>query len=182
MNEEELAEYNASIRSSNGALQYGGEGFLRMKYGTWISERGDNQSLYGTNIRVIRYADVLLMAAEAYNRSDKALNKEQKALKYINLVRDRAKLPPLSSNGDQLFEDIKKERRLELAFENVRFQDLIRWGDAAEVLKDQGKKVPRGDGTFVEVTDAGFKDRNWFLPIPADEMNVNPNIDQNPGY
>lgn len=182
LNEEELSEYNASIRSSSGALQYGGEGFLRMKYATWISERGDNQSLYGTNIRVIRYADVLLMAAEAYNRSHNALNKEQKALEYINLVRDRAELPPLSSNGDQLFEDIKKERRLELAFENVRFQDLIRWGDAADVLKNQGKKVPRGDGTFIEVVDAGFKDRNWFLPIPADEMNVNPNIEQNPGY
>ena len=118
------------------------------------------------------------MAAEAYNRS----NQDQKALEYINLVRERAELPPLTSAGEQLFADIKLERRLELAFENVRFQDLIRWGDAAEVLKDQGKQIPRGDGTYIEVADAGFKDRNWYLPIPADEMNVNPNIEQNPGY
>ena len=178
LSEEELKEYGTSLRSSSGSLQYGGEGFLRMKFGTWISERGDNQSLYGTNIRVLRYADVLLMAAEAYNRS----NQDQKALEYINLVRERAELPPLTSAGEQLFADIKLERRLELAFENVRFQDLIRWGDAAEVLKDQGKQIPRGDGTYIEVADAGFKDRNWYLPIPADEMNVNPNIEQNPGY
>lgn len=183
LNEVELAEtYGASLRSSSGSLQYGGEGFLRMKFGTWISERGDDQSLYGTNIRVLRYADVLLMAAEAYNQGEAALGGDTKALELVNQVRSRVQLPPLVSTGNQLFADIKRERRLELAFENVRFQDLVRWGDAAEVLKDQGKRIPRGDGTFVEMTDAGFKERNWLLPIPATEMNVNPNMDQNPGY
>lgn len=178
LNEEELAEFGASIRSSAGNLQYGGEGYLRLKYGAWVVEKGDNTNNYGTNLRLMRYANVLLMAAEAYNRS----GNDTRALDYINQVRARVELSPLTSAGDQLFEDIKKERRLELAYEHVRYQDLIRWGDAATVLADRGKRVSRGDGTYIENPDAGFKERNWLLPFPETEMNVNPNLEQNPGW
>ncbi|MCC8132685.1 MAG: RagB/SusD family nutrient uptake outer membrane protein [Tannerellaceae bacterium] len=180
LNEEEMAEYGTSVRAidGSGTLQYGGEGYLRLKYGAWYVEKGTTWGEYGTNIRLMRYSDVLLMAAEAYNRS----GNDSRALTYINQVRERVELPPLTSTGDQLFEDIKTERRLELAFEHVRYQDLIRWGDAPTVFADQGKQVPRGDGTFIELADAGWKEKNWFLPFPEDEMNVNPNIQQNPGW
>jgi len=179
LNEEEMSKFGTSVRSSDGIFQYGGEGYLRLKYATWMAERGASAIIqYGTNIRVLRYADVLLMAAEAYNRS----GNDSRALECINQVRSRVELPPLSSNGDRLFEDIKLERRLELAYENVRYQDLIRWGDAAEVFANQGKKIPRGDGTYIEIADAGFKERNWLFPIPEAEINVNQNIEQNPGW
>jgi hypothetical protein len=132
------------------------------------------------NFRITRYADVLLMAAEAYNR--KSAPDDNKALGYINQVRQRAQLPNLTSTGSQLFADLKTERRLELAFEFVRFQDLVRWGDAATVLANQGKSIPKGDGTYFSFPDAGFKAKNMLLPFPDTEISVNPNITQNPGW
>ena len=134
----------------------------------------------GTNYRITRYADVLLMAAEAYNR--KSSPDDAKALEYINMVRERAQLQDLNSTGDALFEDIKTERRLELAFEFVRYQDLIRWGDAYEILADQGKLIPKGDGTYYSNPDAGFTEKNWLLPFPDSEISVNMNLVQNPGW
>ena len=89
---------------------------------------------------------------------------------------------------DDLFEDIGLERRLELAFEWVRYQDLIRWGDAASVLADQGKTTCLGtldsDGNlqYMTTSDAGFKSYNVLLPFPETEITVNPYITQNTGY
>lgn len=180
--EELISEYGGSFRNSEGNLPYGTEGHIRIKHGAFVDETPGEEyhTISGMNFRITRYADVLLMAAEAYNR--KAAPDDKKALAYVNQVRTRAQLPALTSTGDQLFEDIKTERRLELAFEFVRYQDLIRWGDAAKVLADQGKKIPRGDGTYFEFPDAGFKERNWLLPFPDTEINVNPNLVQNPGW
>ena len=120
------------------------------------------------------------MAAEAYNR--KSAPDDVKSLGYINQVRKRAQLPNLTSTGNQLFADIKTERRLELAYEFVRYQDLVRWGDAPTVLANQGKSIPKGDGTYYSFLDAGFKAKNTLLPFPETEISVNPNITQNPGW
>lgn len=105
-------------------------------------------------------------------------------------------------------DDLKLERRLELAMEAVRFQDLIRWGDAPIVLADKGKKLPNflivpkeGNDlttakgiynaqydTSVSYTEnerelAGWTpNRDELLPYPENEIEVNPNIVQNPGY
>lgn len=181
MNEEELAALGGSMRQ-NGTLQYGSSGYIRLKYAPWMSETqgSDYTTHFGTNIRITRYADVLLMAAEAYNRS--TTPNDAKALGYINAVRNRVGLSPLTSTGDALFVDIKKERRLEFSFEFIRYQDLVRWGDAAAVLANQGKSLPKGDGTFYSFPDAGFKAKNVLLPIPESEMNVNKNIKQNTGW
>ena len=183
MNEEELInDFGGSFRDSDGNLPYGTYGCIRLKHGSWVAETPgeDYHTISGMNFRITRYADVLLMAAEAYNR--KASPDDAKALGYINQVRQRVELPPLSSGGEQLFSDIKLERRLELAFEFVRYQDLIRWGDAATALVDQGKLIPRGNGTNFEFADAGFKERHWLMPFPDTEINVNPNLVQNPGW
>ena len=51
-----------------------------------------------------------------------------------------------------------------------------------KVLVNQGKKIPRGDGTYFDFPDAGFKKRNLLLPFPDTEINVNPNLEQNPGW
>jgi hypothetical protein len=143
---------------------WGWGGYIRVKYGTRTSEtNGENGAVlelnYGTNLRLLRYADVLLMAAEANHFA----GDDGKAAIYLNQVRSRANLGTYT--GD-IFEAIVRERQMELCFEGVRFLDLIRWGKAPEVL-----------GSFGFV--AG---KHELYPIPADEMRNNTNAVQNPGY
>lgn len=143
---------------------WGWDGFIRVKYGTRMDETsGENGAVaelnYGTNLRILRYADVLLMAAEANHFA----GDDGKAGTYLNQVRSRANLDAYT--GD-IFEAIVKERQMELCFEGVRFLDLIRWGKASDVLGSMG---------FV----AGKHD---LYPIPQDEMRNNTNAVQNPGY
>ena len=137
------------------------------------------------NYRMMRYAEVLLLAAEANLGSN-----SKKALECINEVRKRAHLAELTTVS---LDDIKKEKRLELFSEGCRFQDLVRWGDAYQAMKEQGLKVPNtldGDGEFGTVkADAstnptgGFKQgKNELLPFPNLEITVNPNMVQNPGW
>ncbi len=68
------------------------------------------------------------MAAEAYYR----LSDENSCRTELNKVRNRAQLADITATGNDLFEAIVKERQLELAFEGVRYTDLVRWGRAAE--------------------------------------------------
>ena len=140
------------------------------------------------NLRAMRYAEVLLYAAEAHVQGGGDISK---ALDYVNQVRTRARLTPL---GAVTMDDIKKERRLELWMEGCRYQDLVRWGDAATVLADRGKERPQlqwnAAGTEEEIDwaaqtnpTAGFKaGKHELLPFPTTEMNVNSAMTQNPGY
>jgi hypothetical protein len=170
----------------DGNFVYGCPGLVRLKYTTWADETSSAAGAvpdlcYGTNLRIMRYADVLLMAAEAYLQSSKA----NLALPLINQVRSRVNLPALTS---VTMDNIKLERRLELAFEGPRYQDLVRWGDAATVLKDQGKSVPTGKVVggqlqFITKANAGFvAPKNNMFPIPFNELSSNPNVKQNAGY
>jgi starch-binding outer membrane protein, SusD/RagB family len=128
----------------------------RSEYNTVATNWG-----YGINERVLRYADVLLMLAEAkFNDS-----KNSEALALINQIRTRAKLPVKSS---LTYDDIKLERRLELAMEGWRFFDLKRWGDAASAL----------------TTSDGFvAGKSEYFPIPLSEITKSGGmLVQNPGY
>jgi len=139
-------------------------GYFRVKYGTFADETNGpvGELNYGTNLRLIRYADVLLMASEAYYRQ----GNESKALSELNKVRSRAGLTNVTASGQGLFDAIVKEREVELAFEGVRFFDLVRWGLASQVL---GSKFVVG--------------KHELFPIPLDEMTNNSKIgEQNPGY
>ncbi|GGE99140.1 RagB/SusD family nutrient uptake outer membrane protein [Flavobacterium limi] len=146
---------------------WGMEGYFRLKYGSLKSETvaspGVAELNYGTNIRLIRFADVLLMAAEANLLAGNTTD----AQKYFTKVRDRVDLPVKTVTLDA----IKTERRLELAFEGFRFLDLIRWGDAATVLKNQGFKK---NGNFV--------DKHSLYPIPSAEILNNSKMTPNPGW
>jgi hypothetical protein len=170
----------------------GNEGLWRWKYLPKQSEEfviawGGNFS----NTPVLRYADVLLMLAEACVKTN-----NPDADNYLNIVRTRAKLSP---KLNITLEDVKLERRLELAMEALRFQDLSRWGDAPSVLADKGKKLPTfrvtartAEGLPLswgaeyadnEKPDAGFTPgRDEYLPFPQTEINVNDWLEQNPGY
>ena len=145
---------------------YDFEGIIRRKYGNYLTESslangGSISSNYMTNWRFIRYADVLLMAAEAYYR----MGDEASARTELNKVRSRAKLADITSTGNDLFEAIVTERQLELALEGVRFQDLVRWGRAEQELGPLG---------FI-----GGK--HELLPIPNDDVRSG-GIEQNPNY
>ena len=122
------------------------EGLIRRKYGTFANQSGfpnqeptSKEFNYGTDFVLLRYADVLLMAAEANNK--KAAPDDAKALGYVNQVRTRPSTdlaPLVGLTGATLFNAIVAERRLELAFEGHRFADLVRWGLADEELGDLG--------------------------------------------
>lgn len=102
-----------------------------MKYITAVSSGGDSRA----NWKVIRYADVLLMLAEALNENGKT----DMALQYLNQVRERAGLEGyLNLTKDEAREKIYIERRLELAFEGQRWFDLVRIGRAYNIMKDYG--------------------------------------------
>jgi len=125
---------------------------------------------WGHHRRLIRYADVLLMAAEALNENDKPGD----ALVYLNDIRARARegnssiLPDITTTQkDSLRDFILLERRYELALEGHRFWDLVRTGKAPEVLGPLG---------FVT-------GKNEFLPIPQNEIDISQgNLEQNPNY
>lgn len=126
----------------------------------------------GNNYRFIRYADVLLMYAEALNE----LGQTTQAYPYVDRVRARAGLAPLSTVmpglGQQQFRDqLKHERITELSGEGHRWDDLDRWGDL-------GPQLAGRDAGF-----ANFKPgRDELLPIPQQDIDADPNLHQNPGY
>ncbi|PKP10920.1 MAG: hypothetical protein CVU09_05210 [Bacteroidetes bacterium HGW-Bacteroidetes-4] len=117
------------------------------------------------NIRLIRYADVVLMAAEAAYKSGDA----PKALGYVNQVRTRARLSGETGYPEDLpaitFEDIVHERRLELAMEPHRLFDLVRW-NLAEKYMNGITLASMGEGLVVNFE----KGKHEFFPIPAREM------------
>ncbi len=119
---------------------------------------------YLNNFRTIRYAEVLLMAAEAFNRL--TTPNDTKAQGYLNQVRQRAfgnNLNNISSTGTTLKQAIWDERRLELAMEGDRFFDLVRTGQAATKI-------------------TGFMaGKHELFPIPQEEISIS-GITQNPGY
>jgi hypothetical protein len=121
-----------------------------------------------TNIPIFRFAEVLLMAAEAINEANGGPTAE--AYEYINQVRNRAGLSDLSGLSKAEFHDaIKQERTYELAFEMKRRFDLIRWGDFVEEMNDD------------PAVDVTISDQHKRYPIPQVEIDVT-DLEQNPGY
>jgi hypothetical protein len=127
----------------------------------------------GLDIYVFRYADVLLMLAEAANED----NDLQTALDAINKVRERAKLDPLQNIGkDELRKAIQQERSWELVGEGHRKFDLVRWGIWLETVKAAtSEEIP--------LRSNSYQKKYEYLPIPAGEIQKNPNLaPQNEGY
>ncbi|MDR7129694.1 hypothetical protein J2X69_002039 [Algoriphagus sp. 4150] len=123
---------------------------------------------------VLRYADVLLMYAEALNEI--SFQPDGEAFVLLNQIRSRAGLPEMTSSASgpeylitsqQEFRDaVAKERRVELAFEGHRWFDLIRTDEALNVLSDKG-----------------MQSHHVLFPIPQSQIDINPGvIEQNPGY
>lgn len=135
----------------------------------------------GVNWRLIRYADVLLMLAEAENE----LGNSGTAIGLINQVRQRAEIADLPAGLSQqdVFEAIVDERIMELTGEGHRFLDLVRWGLADDVM-GQGSTIAGGRHPKSLAGESAFftPNRDELLWIPVPELNANPNLVQNPGY
>ncbi|WP_170312515.1 RagB/SusD family nutrient uptake outer membrane protein [Botryobacter ruber] len=126
------------------------------------------------NYRFIRYSDVLLMYAEVLNN----LNRTAEAYQYVNRVRQRAGLAPLlpTLTKEQFQAQIEHERVTELAGEGHRWNDLDRWGyfESQAKLNELIQRDP-AFSTFV-------LGRHRLLPLPQVDVDINPNLDQNPNY
>jgi tetratricopeptide (TPR) repeat protein len=162
---------NAPFLAGNGpagvlyGTGYQHTGFFNKKYIPRVGDLnlGDSKLTNPNNYRAIRYADVLLMAAEAFNK----VGNDDKARTYVNLVRARAfgdNNHNYTSGGSGLGDLIFLERRRELVGEGHRFFDLVRTG--------RGNLIPN----FT-------RDKNEVFPIPYEEIQFsNGNWQQNPGY
>jgi len=131
------------------------------------------------NYSMMRYAEVLLIAAEAAVE----LGDNASATTYMNMVRARARAggswkntepsaEPADISGTVTVNDVLEERRFELAFECKRWYDIARRKIGNEVFSASG----------LEGEKPAFTDDDYLLPLPGDELERNPNLTQNPGY
>ncbi|MGB6152973.1 MAG: RagB/SusD family nutrient uptake outer membrane protein, partial [Pricia sp.] len=122
----------------------------------------DNRRVQDPNVPMLRYADVLLMHAEAINETGSTAD----AIPFLNQVRERAGLAPTTASSQaEVRQAIRDERMVEFAFEGLRYHDLVRWGEALNEIE--------------ELTDPD----KIIWPIIAREIDLNPNLlPQNPGY
>ncbi|RHJ92169.1 RagB/SusD family nutrient uptake outer membrane protein [Parabacteroides bouchesdurhonensis] len=134
----------------------------------------DNMPL---NFPLIRLADVMLMYAEAQNE---AAGADQSVYDAINAVRKRAgvKELPAGLSQSQMRERIYHERMVELCGEGQRYSDIRRW----KIAKDVVDGVWMTEFTGVKIRQRGFPDNYYLWPIPQKEMDLNPNLVQNPGW
>lgn len=154
---------------------------------------------------IMRYAEVLLSYLEAVNEATPG-NVDQQLLDLtINDIRDRVNLPPVQiaevATQDLVRQAVRKERRVELAFEGFRYYDVLRWEIAEQELNhtftgvklsnDPAAPNYRGSGSTASKVDENlyyqFEVRTWdshnrYFPIPQNDININKNLEQNPGY
>ena len=135
----------------------------------WTQDYGPNTQDAGNDWVIIRYADVLLMHVEAIMGGTGSTGNAA-ALESFQEVRNRAGLTSTVTSISQ--DDLLVERRVEFAFENQRFFDLLRFGVAASVL-----------GDYANDNGYTFSGTDLLLPIPAREINLSGGVlTQNPGY
>ena len=184
----EDGDFRKDISLSEGYINKNTDEFVaipfieKFRYEHSIQGRPDN------NWPIYRYADVLLMLAEAINEQS---GPNDVAYGYLNQVRDRADLPPVSDlSQDEFRAVLLHERRIELAFENHRWFDLRRYLSTSEIielfnahaaLEKANPTTPRGIVPF-SAGDYEFNAYEILFPIPDRELLVNPKLRQNEGY
>ena len=150
---------------------------------------------------IIRLSELYLNYAEALNEAN---GPSQQVYDALNMVRDRAGIPTIEeawsdatiaanagkhTNPEGLREIIQQERMIELAFEGHRYNDLRRWKIAEQYLSTplRGWSVNESsEANFYSIRDIGIRSfstpRDYFHPISFDELSINPNLVQNPGW
>lgn len=140
---------------------------------------------------LVRLAEIYLSYAECANEADPA---NPDALKYLNLIRERAGIPqygteglPVPASQEAMREAIRRERRVELAFENNRFFDVRRWkiGEQTQSGPMYGLNISADMPDFLKVVTFEtrvFNKRHYFFPIPSNDVNNDRQLVQNPGW
>src|SRR5690606_19312791 len=136
------------------------------------------------NFPLLRYADVLLMYAEAKNELG---DMDEAGLK-VKMVRDRAHATDSTAhmlNQEDMRQFIRNERYRELAFEGLRKFDLVRWGifvnTMSRLARDIEQNTPQGR-KYTAFGPKNVSDRHVLLPIPLDELSLNREMRQNLGW
>lgn len=125
------------------------------------------------NWRIIRYADVLLMYAEAENEAN---GPSTAVLNALNQVRQRANMPEYTLQDQATMREyIREERVLEFSLEGTRYYDLLRWGQIPDRFVNNPEFRENTGGVF-------YQPGREYLPIPQSEIATNPLYPQNPGY
>ncbi|MDX1909070.1 MAG: RagB/SusD family nutrient uptake outer membrane protein [Bacteroidia bacterium] len=165
--------YVGEVLPDGSAIVQDNPGIFGERYNqkAWIPTGAGGNGNGGGNIRVLRYADILLIAAEALNE----LGRSAEALPYLNAVRARARAGSIFVLKDVTTTDqatlrtlIWRERRAELAMEQGRWFDLQRQGRAGTVMQALGKNFVTG--------------KHELLPLPQSEIDISGTLTQNPGY
>ena len=160
--------YYPTINAGDGGYTYPSRGASAVSANIkkYVVGSGPNICFMSTpqNAHVIRFSDVLLTYAEAIMMIQGGVSAQPDALAAFNKVRARAGLAPLASID---VDAVLQERRAEFAFEGHRWFDLLRSGKAIEIMSIHGKNIDT---------------HNLLFPIPSSELEVNPKLEQNPGY
>ena len=192
---------DADLESSLVADSRSNSGYLNRKWGV---ERNVADYYESMDYPVIRYAEVLLNYAEAAFELNEQISDQDLDLS-LNLVRLRVNpnMPKLTNafataNGLSMREEIRRERTVELYLEGFRLDDLKRWKTAeTEMPQDQlGVQVtgtwyesnwaaqsrPLKDGCIQLYTGRTWSQKNYLYPLPSDQLQLNPQLKQNPGW
>ena len=207
--EEKLMDFRRGLNCEKYDETYANYGYYFMKLLPWASDLiPNNATVTQENRNIMRYAEVLLLYAEAC-----AMTNDPDGLKYLNMVAERAGAPTYSS---LTMENVKMEKWFELAWEGTRFWDLVRWGDAPTALHFKAHdETPYLHDEFYVHDSKGkmtsgkphkahiyFHDDGWaangggyvtgkheLLPFPFDVISINPwneetgeGLKQNPGW
>lgn len=156
---------------------------LILKYCKWDAYTPKEKNDWANNLPILRYTDVKLMYAEALNELEYNGDINSEPFKILNAVRKRAgldALTPVELYDQETFRNaIIQERRVEFAFEGIRWYDLIRWGIAVQTMNDHFMHSDEGSGRYK------VSNYQLLLPIPFAEMAAynNPEVMwQNEGY
>ena len=192
--DDEASSLEANVRSNSG--------YQTRKWGV---ERQVADYYESMDYPVIRYAEVLLNYAEATFELNEQIS-DADLDKSLNLVRQRVNpnMPKLtngfvSTNGLNMREEIRRERTIELVLEGFRIDDLKRWATApTEMTQDQlGVKMTgtwfeanwtaqarslNTDGCIILYTGRTWNDKLYLYPLPQDQLQLNPQLGQNPGW
>jgi hypothetical protein len=203
-----------------GASDLSTTGYMLRKGSTTDPEQnqGSSTDRYGKiDGMVFRYAEVLLNYAEA--KAELGTLTQADLDKSINLIRARVGMPPLSINVgyvdpewnfpnlSPIINEIRRERRIELALEGFRYDDLMRWaagdiirgerlkgarfiqGESFPQIENQIKNILVDENRYIDRYRNGMPDgfgfnpqRDYLYPIPTNELSLNPNLTQNPGW
>lgn len=172
----------------------------------WAAEREVATEKEGYDYPIIRYAEVLLNYAEAVFERDDAISDADLNLS-LNLVRQRVnpEMPKLSNSlvkahaSMTMREEIRRERTIELIHEGFRVDDLKRWKTAETEMPQDilGVKfagtdwetrwpsmttTTNSEGCIIYESGREWTTKNYLLPIPSDQLQLNPNLGQNPGW